>query len=219
MEGGQEIRIVPGRIAKERAVNHKWLAPVCGVPNSGFIYFIQRRRFVEEKSESALIETARLVSVSMLTNLAALGLFALFRHFDPGHHTPNPEALSKQGWSYVKARPGYVLVWGLIILGVSTLLAFLLARISRSGLNIKWFIPDIVHTSAWNRYLGDTKVIPAGTTPFVGLLLSDGTYVTGFVAWLSTELDEVADRDLVLAPPIRIYRDWDLILTRVAVSA
>jgi hypothetical protein len=169
----------------------------------GFLYYMQRRRWVEEKSESPLIETARLVSVSMFTNLGALGLFALARLWWP-QHTPDIGSLLRRWHPYLDARPGYLLSWALILLAISSALAFSLALLSRTKVNVKWLAPDIVHTSAWNRYLGDKKIVPEGMTPFVRLKLSDGTLISGFVDWLSTEIDEVPDRDLVLATPIRI---------------
>ena len=187
----------------------------------GFVYYIQRRRFVELKSESALIETARLVSVSVVTNLCAFGAFSLARYFLP-NHTPNPEAMLRGGASYIDMRPGYLLLWAVALMAVSSVFAFYLARLSKAGINLKWFAPDIVNTSAWSRYLGDRNTIPANTTPFVGLDLRDGTYVSGYVDWFSTELDEVPDRDLVLAAPITLRKDGkdsELGWSRLVVSA
>ena len=171
----------------------------------GFVYYIQRRKRVQLKSESSLIETARLITVSMATNLVAVLLFIIVRHFLSGH-TPNPQELMILGWRYVQPRPGYLLLWGVILMGVSTVLAFALAQFDVS---IQWLAPDIVNTSAWNRYLGEKGITPNGTTPYVALALRDGHVVSGFVDWLSTELDEVEDRDLVLASPIALFRNGE----------
>jgi hypothetical protein len=188
----------------------------------GFVYYIQRRRWVELKSESSLIETARLLSVSLLTNLCAVGVFAFVRHLWPAH-TPNPESLLTGGSSYIDEQPGYLLLWAMALMVLSSILAFLLALVSKSRINIKWLSPDIVQTSAWNRYLGDKESIPDNTTPYVGIDMQDGTYVSGFVDWLSTELDEVQDRDLVLAKPITVqYAGGNRVQTtfpRLVVSA
>lgn len=170
----------------------------------GFVFYVQRRRSQELKSESALIETARLVSVSIVTNLASIGLFSLFRYWQRAL-TPNPQWLVEQGTKYIDIRPGFILTWGVILLAVSCALAFGLAQIGRTRFPLRWFAPDLVNTSAWNQYLGDKGFVPRDTVPFVGLTLRDGVYVTGFVDWLSTELDEVPDRDLVLVEPIRMY--------------
>jgi hypothetical protein len=168
----------------------------------GFVYYIQRRKRVELKSESSLIETARLITVSMATNLVTVLLFVVVRHF-LSKHTPNPQQLITLGWRYVQQRPGYLLLWGVVLMGVSTVLAFVLAQFD---VDIEWLAPDIVNTSAWNRYLGERGITPVGTTPYVALALRDGTRVSGFVDWLSTDLDEVEDRDLVLASPIALFR-------------
>jgi hypothetical protein len=191
----------------------------------GFLYYVQRRRWVESKSESSLVETARFVSVSLLTNLLALGVFALIRNWFP-NHTPDLVSLADGGWSYFWTEPGYLLSWGLFVLVVSGILSFLLALLSRSNVNVKWFAPDIVQTSAWQRMFKDmvsTKEMrDARNIPFVGIDLRDGTYVSGYVDWFSTELDDVADRDLVLAEPIRVRRDGNEIradFSRLVVSA
>ena len=114
----------------------------------GFLYYVQRRRWVELKSESALVETARFVSVSVLTNLLSLGVFALVRWIAPAH-TPDIRVMAHQGWKYVWARPGYILLWGLALLIISAAFAFLIALLSRTKINIRWLAPDIVQSSAW----------------------------------------------------------------------
>jgi hypothetical protein len=168
----------------------------------GFVYYIQRRKRVELKSESSLIETARLVAISIVTNLTVVGLFALYRWLFPDH-APNVQSLFTMGWRYVQPRPGYLLLWVVILMAASTTIAFGIAQVD---IDIKWLAPDIVYTSAWNHYLGEKGVAPDDTTPYVGLTLRNGLQVSGFVSWLSTELDEVADRDLVLAAPIAVFR-------------
>lgn len=191
----------------------------------GFVYYVQRRRWVELKSESALVETARFVTVSVLTDLAALGLFVLARHFLP-NHTPSPAAVASGGWKYFWPHSAWLVGWGVGLLALSSLLASLLALLSQTQLNIKWLAPDIVQTSAWQRWFKDEvdtkKAKQEKLIPYVGIDMKDGTYVGGYVAWFSTELDEVEDRDLVLAAPITVRRDGKEIeagYSRLIVSA
>jgi len=173
----------------------------------GFIYYIQRRRWVQQPSESSLVETARLVSISVLTNAAALGIFAFVRWRLPAH-TPNVELLSATGWAYVKGRPGYIFLWAFLIVAASSLLAFLLAILPKLGLSFKWLSPDIVDESSWYYSLSDN--VPEKKRPYVGLDLRDNTYVAGFVDWFSTDIDEVADRDITLVAAV----GWPLIFKR-----
>jgi len=203
----------------------------------GFLYYVQRRRWVEQKSESSLVETARLVSVSVLTNLLAVGVFAIVRWRLP-KHTPDISSLTSEGWKYVWARPGYMLLWSLGLLLLSIVFSLLIALLSRTKVNIRWLAPDIVQSSAWMHLFKD-EVPPIsqpdqrsrkkpkrpkkeGLVPFVGIYLHDGTYVSGFVDWFSTEIDEVPDRDLILAAPITIRkggRENETTFSRLIISA
>jgi hypothetical protein len=165
----------------------------------GFIYYIQRRRWVPQRSESSLVETARLVSISVLTNLIAFGVFAFYRWRDP-HHAPDVNLIATTGWQYVRARPGYMLLWAALFVVASSILAFGLAALPKLGLSLKWLSPDIVDESSWYYALADE--VPKGKRTFVGLDLRDGTYISGYVDWFSTELDEVADRDITLVAAV-----------------
>ena len=171
----------------------------------GFLYFIQRRRLVPQKSVSTLVETATFTTVSLATNLVTAGLFAILRVFLPTH-TPDLGKAILQGKAYVAPHLGYLLAWATGILFVSSSLALLLAlgpqRVRRLP---KWLTPDIVQASAWYRVMNDE--VPPGCQTFVGCDLRDGSYVSGFVDWFNTDVDEVAERDLALASPITVIRD------------
>jgi hypothetical protein len=189
----------------------------------GFIYYIQRRRWVPQRSESSLVETARLVSISVLTNLIAFGVFAFYRWQNP-HHAPDVSLIATTGWQYVRARPGYMLLWAALLVVASSIIAFGLAALPKLGLSLKWLSPDIVDESSWYYALADE--VPKGQRTFVGLDLRDGTYISGYVDWFSTEIDEVADRDLTLVAavgaPLVFKREGiseDLDAARMIVSA
>ena len=58
----------------------------------GFLNYIQRKGRAPLPSLSPLVETATFVSISVATNLAAVGVFCLVRVIVPSH-TPNVELL------------------------------------------------------------------------------------------------------------------------------
>jgi hypothetical protein len=166
----------------------------------GFIYQVQRRRHVSARQTSVFIETSGVVLVSVLTNLIAIGVFAVLRWRLPTH-TPNVGRLFHYGWEYVRLRPGYLLLWLMLLMGISCIAAIALAafRIPTVFGKLGPVIQDI---SAWYHTFDEDSQIPEGTTPFVGVELNDGAYITGYVAWFSTEPEENPDRDIVLGGPM-----------------
>jgi hypothetical protein len=171
----------------------------------GFLYFIQRRRLVPQKSVSPLVETATFTTVSLATNLMTAGVFGVVRLPLP-RHTPDLHMLIVDGIRYFAIRFGYLLIWGTGFIFVSSCLALLLALGPTFICRLPRFLtPDIVQASAWYQILNDE--VPDGCATFVGCDLRDGSYVTGIVDWFNTEVDEVADRDIALASPITVMRE------------
>src|SRR4051812_31657216 len=168
----------------------------------GFLYVTQRRARTPQPSVSPLVETANLVTVSTFTNLLAVLLFGVVR-YAMSAHTPDPRRMVVDGWSYTQYRLPYVGLWAIGLLGVSSAAAFILGRrprwIERFSVG---FAPSIVDISAWYQAFEDG---PPDCYVFVGCDLRDGSYVDGLLDWYSTEVAETADRDLLLAEPIR-YR-------------
>jgi hypothetical protein len=163
----------------------------------GFLNYVQRRRRVPQRALSPLVEVSTFVSISVLTNLLALALFAFVRWITPTH-TPNVEQLLSQGATYVDPRVGYVAAWLAAVLVVSCVLAVLIG----SGiLPFPQLTPVIINTSAWYQVFESG---PVDTKVFVGCDMYDGSYISGYLDWYNTDVDEVADRDLVLAAPIEI---------------
>jgi len=167
----------------------------------GFIHYVQRRRAVPQRTLSPLVETATLTTVSILTNLVALGVFSLIRMALP-EHTPDVQRLMLEGKEYAAARTGYLFGWGALLLAFSCVLAFVI------GIRPRWiarfterFAPAIVDVSAWYHVFEDG---PEDAKVYIGCDLKDGTYVAGYLDWYSTEVAETADRDLVIAEPIEI---------------
>jgi len=137
-----------------------------------------------------LVEVTSLVTTSLATGLLAVGIFAFIRWRLP-HHTPDVEAILKAHSDYPRSRPGYVFLWGLFLFGVSATLGLLFgARPPR--LRYRWLAPIVVDESAWSHVFDEA---PEGSSIFVGCDLTDGNYVSGYLAWYNTDVDEVADRD------------------------
>lgn len=68
-----------------------------------------------------------------------------------------------------------------------------------SALSTRLVFPAIVDVSAWYHVFEGG---PAGAFVYVGCDLQDGPCVGGFLEWYSTDVEETADRDFVLAEPI-----------------
>lgn len=165
----------------------------------GFLHYIQRRALVPEGPLSPLVETATLTTVSLVTNLAALGVFGLIRFLLPDH-TPDIGKLLVPKSTYVRDYPAYILAWSVGVLALSSSLAVILARYEsvRRAITAR-FTPVIFDVSSWY-YLFEQA--PSDSFVYVGCLLRDGSYVGGRVDWYSTETKETGDRELVLAPPL-----------------
>jgi hypothetical protein len=165
----------------------------------GFIHYVQRRARIPQRTLSPLVETATLTTISIATNLAAIGVFGVLRAVLP-QHTPDVRLLILQGSASAAGQMGYLLLWGTALIAVSSGLAFLLAaRPGFMGRFSERFAPAIVDVSAWFHVFEEG---PENTRVFVGCDLQDGFYVGGFLDWYSTEVVENGDRDFVLAEPI-----------------
>lgn len=162
----------------------------------GYLSYIQRQGRVPQRSLSPLVEVATFLSVSLATDLLALGAFSLIRLCLPTH-TPNIRLLLSQGSKYIDPRIGYVAAWSIGILITSCTLAIVVGRWPPRL--VKRMAPVIIDASAWYHIF---EAVPSGCSVYVGCDLIDGTYVSGFLEWFNTDVDESEERDLVLGEPI-----------------
>jgi len=165
----------------------------------GFVHYTQRRSRVPQRSPSALVETANLVTVSVATNAVVFVLFASWRSLVP-KHSPDVRRLIVEGWQYSADRLPYLGFWVAGLLLGSSALAFVL------GIRPVWlesfsarFAPTLVDASTWYHVF---EAGPAESYVWVGCDLRDGAWVAGALDWYSTEIDETADRELAIAGPI-----------------
>jgi len=163
----------------------------------GFLNYIQRRRRVPQRSLSPLVEVATFISTSIATDVIALGVFSVVRRAIPTH-TPSVYLMFTMGSAYIYPRIGYLSVWALALLTFSCVLGVIIGR--WPGPLGKLLTPLIVDESAWS-FAFDSA--PKDSWIFLGCDLTDGTYVSGYLLWYNTDVDEVADRDLVLGAPIK----------------
>jgi hypothetical protein len=173
----------------------------------GLVHYVTRKSLVPAQSKlSPVIETAQLVTVSLGVNVVSVAVFALLRSFPPARrHTPDVARLLIDPRAYVlndqDRRLGYVLIWAMALVALSCLVAHRFARRDKPfGWLAGRFAPAIASSPAW--YVAFERVVPSNARVFVGCALTEGGYVSGYLAWFSTESDETADRDLVLAPPL-----------------
>ncbi len=168
----------------------------------GFISYSQRRQLTITPKVSPLMETASIVTISLVTNLAALSLLVVARLLWGEEVAPDVRAMIGDGWIYTNRHLPKVFAWSLGLLTISCGLAFVSARPNRVSNRIRsWIAPVITNDPAWYHVFESG---PPDTYIYVTCLVSDGVRIEGFLDWYSTEPDETSDRDLVLAEPITI---------------
>lgn len=171
----------------------------------GILHYIQRRTLSDQPQVSALVEGATLTTISLVTNLLTIGIFASIRWLMPTH-TPNISALFLEGMTYAAPRLGYLLSWATALLVISSSMAILWARRPGFLQKIPTFIPSLIDTSAW---IYEFEAAPKDTRVYVGCDLRDGSYIGGYLDWYNTNVEEVSDRDIALVAPITVLKNND----------
>lgn len=168
----------------------------------GYVSYVRRRSLQQVAKLSPVVETISLVGVSAIANGVSLAAFALLRWARP-ENTPDVGALVRSGGGYAEHRPAYLALWGGGLLAVSCLLAFFAPQVTKLARVRRALNPIIVDVSAWYHVFEDEPELAEGQAayPFVTCTLADGTTIGGRLSWYSTEVEEIADRDLALADP------------------
>jgi Family of unknown function (DUF6338) len=172
----------------------------------GFAYVIGKERNGTGQKATPFRETAAVFAASVTFELIILTLFAVIRTLLPTL-TPDVGALIRHGGAYLRGTAGHaghygqVAIWATGMLVVAVFLAYLAtlpdvrafaaARLGpyphHSTVSAWWLLFE-----AWQ----DNRDI------HVGCVLDDGSYVEGRLGSFSTESDDSADRDVILAEPI-----------------
>jgi hypothetical protein len=86
------------------------------------------------------------------------------------------------------------------------LLAVVWARWRRLRTVVGFLAPSIVDASAWYGIFEEEPEFDWEAI-YLGCDMKDGSYLAGVLHWYSTEVEETADRDLVLEPPLLRRRE------------
>lgn len=160
----------------------------------GLTFVIVRERKGSERRPTPFRETGAVVFCSILTELAALVLFAALRGLRPDL-TPDIGRLIREGATYARAHYAELVWWAGGMLALACVLAAVMAAIAGRK-------PHSSAMSAW--WVMFEKWFP-GENPLVGCILDDGSYIEGRQASFNISSDDLPDRDLVLIQPLK-YR-------------
>ena len=182
----------------------------------GLVYLVRTESRLPGQQYTVLRETALVVSVSLLANTLALGLFGILRALWPGG-TPDTGAIVRDPGTYFRGHYVMVALWGASLLLVAVAVAAIIAvppawsgrLLSQSK---TWPIPAI-HTSIERRQRSPIAPESGWGRAFfrypelqvhLGLRLMDGTYLYGRLLTFSPQIEENDDRSLQLAGPVKI---------------
>ncbi|MFJ4811094.1 DUF6338 family protein [Streptomyces longwoodensis] len=160
----------------------------------GLTYTVVRERKGSDRRLTPFRETGAVVFCSVLTELAALALFAIMRGLLP-NLTPDIGRLVREGASYARTHYAELAWWAGGLLLLACIFAALAAAFTGSR-------PHSSATSAW--WVMFEKWFP-GENPIVGCTLEDGSYIEGRQASFNVSSEDSPDRDLVLIEPLK-YR-------------
>lgn len=190
----------------------------------GFAYLVGKERHGTERHTSPFRETVAIVAASVTSELVLLGLFAAVRAAFPSW-VPDVGALIRHGGgTYTTSHYRSLAVLGLILLGASTGLAYLVTvpRVRRvfarvpvigayphdSTVSGWWVLFEkwrVIRKTVPGRREGKTRKVKVARAVQVGCVLDDGSYVSGWLGSFNNSADDSHDRDLVLRAPIK-YR-------------
>ena len=168
----------------------------------GLVYVLQRRRMSQIRLESAFVETARIVFVSVIVDMLAIGTLELVRLFKPSG-TPDLKSLLVDNWRKQLSSHWTLDIWwavGSVL--IASLFAYAVARWGNE------FVPFVGGGSANTPYNAWWKYFRQDADDnFVGvrLDLQDNRFVEGYVVWFSSEVNDVSDRDLVIQYPKMLF--------------
>lgn len=163
----------------------------------GVIFAIQADSRRPARELSALRELTTVAAVGAICDITVLVLFG-FLHLLRPRITPDIGVMARVGLPYIRTHLISISWWLLGLLIASCLLAWLLGRYWPAVVAGNIVAGRINFTSAWWEVFHKYP----DTQKYVGCELLDGSYLAGYLMRYSTEPDEIADRELVLASPI-----------------
>jgi hypothetical protein len=176
----------------------------------GLCFFLARDALRPQRELSAFRETAVVVFVGLACDLSVLLGFAFIRRVAPSL-TPDVHLFLLRTNRYSIRHVAFVSWWGVGLLAAACAIGFLAGRMKTVRvpvLHAKWppfslrklELGPIRFESAWYKLFHghEDEIVYCGCT------LEDGTWVGGYLKSYSTEVQETADRELILVAPIRL---------------
>jgi len=160
------------------------------------IFVIQIENQLPAREVSPLRELATVISVGIVCDALVLLLFGIVRAISPSS-TPDVGGIERSGMQYVK--PHFVSIgwWFVCLLTAACGLAYILGRF-RPQIAKSISPSQIKSNSAWWEAFHQYP----DAYMYVGCLLQDDSYVAGYLKNYSSDVNETADRDLILCAPI-----------------
>lgn len=172
----------------------------------GFAYLVGKERAGTERRSSPFRETVAIVAASVAAELVVLTITAPIwtRHLDITRLVRDPD-------QYWKCAPGPLAAWAVAILLGATGLAYvttwpvvraLPARLLPQRLQDKFTYPHPSSVSGWWLLF---EYYEKDRPKHVGLVLDDGSFVSGTRLSFNNDASDSPDRDIILVAPL-LYR-------------
>jgi hypothetical protein len=164
----------------------------------GYAHRTARSRRTPQSPSSQLSEILALLTASLASLTIVTAAHEFLRWLRPQAFV-NTHQLVTNTETYVDTNLSGVVLTSVTVLAVATALA---GWVGSTGFTVPGLSsPQIADASAWWRVL--EVDVPTDCWPEVGCTLRDDWgFVSGRVAWFSTDTDEHGDRSLALAPPL-----------------
>lgn len=170
----------------------------------GAVFAIQADRQRPATQQSSLRELVTIAGVGAICDLAILLLSSIFHAIWP-RQSPEIDGLEQSGFIYFRS---HLVSFGWWIFGLfvaSCVLAWLLGRFY-PGIASSYIAGKINPSSAW--YVLFKKKNPDDWR-YLGINLTDGTYVGGYLLSFNPDPEETDDRELALTGPITYRASGD----------
>ena len=201
----------------------------------GFIFLQRREQFHSGVTYTALRETSLVLLASMATLVISVGVLGTARLIAP-ESTPDLGRYVREFDAYFKAHYVEAATWGLGVLAIACVLAYwtavpprwvdkALRRAHRHDVADwvdRWRGSDRIDSlSGWAK----AKAIHPDHEQWVDVMLTDGSFLHGRLYSANPQLDETADRDLLISSPINTRRlngdvvpmpDWGVVVVNAS---
>ncbi len=159
----------------------------------GLVFFLVREAKHPQRTRTDFRETAAVLLAGLASAVIVLMLLGLARLLLP-HQTPDLGRWVREGSGYLKVHYVFLAWWILGLVLGSCLIAAIAAALVPTGR-----FGSIKYVSAWWQAFHDRRLLDQ---IYVGCFMDDGSWVGGWLLDYNTDVDDIADREIVLAEPI-----------------